>query len=451
MHTPARRWLAGALLGAVFLLLAGAAPLRAIPSFARQTKLPCSACHTQFPELNAFGRVFKLNGFTLRMIEAIEANNQSGRQDLAINLMPLPAVMFQASETYTGKPQPGTTNGNVLLPDQLSIFLAGAITPKLGAFIQVTYDPAAGGIGLDNTSVRYATPITLAGQPGVFGLTLNNNPTMQDVWNSTPAWGFPYVGSAVAPVPAAATLIDGTLAQDVAGLTGYLFWNDALYAEFGGYRWAPQGASQLPDTTEVGVVEGVAPYWRVALTHSFGDSYVEVGTYGIAARVQPTPYVYGGRTDRYTDVAFDAELQRPMGNNNFTLAGTWIHETRSLRASADTTVGLASVSKQSVNTFRARATYMVGQAYAFTVSPFVTTGTSDPVLYPADPVGGSRTGSPNSSGVIAQVDWNPWMNTRLSLQYTAYTKFNGAGSNYDGSGRNASANNTLYLQAWLMF
>ena len=28
----------------------------AIPSFARQTNLPCSSCHTMFPELNAVGR-----------------------------------------------------------------------------------------------------------------------------------------------------------------------------------------------------------------------------------------------------------------------------------------------------------------------------------------------------------------------------------------------------------
>jgi hypothetical protein len=435
--------------GAVLLMTLAAAPAYGIPSFARQTKLPCSACHTQFPELNAFGRVFKLNGFTLRMIEAIEANNPSGHQDLAINLMPLPAVMFQASETFTRKPMPGTTNGNVLLPDQLSVFLAGAITPKVGAFIQATYDPADGSIGLDNTSIRYATPITLGGKPGVFGLTLNNNPTMQDVWNGTPAWGFPYVGSAVAPTPTAATLLDGTLGQQVAGLTGYLFFNDAIYAEFGGYHWAPQGASQLPDTSEAGVVEGVAPYWRVALTRAFGSNYLEVGTYGLAARIQPTPYVYGGYTDRYTDVAFDAEFQRQIGNNNLTLAGTWIHEKRSLGASLSDS--LVSVAAQHVNTFRARATYMFGQAYAITLSPFFTTGTTDPAVYAPDPLDGSRTGSPNSSGLIAQLDWNPWMNTRITLQYTAYGKFNGASSNYDGSGRNASANNTLYLQAWLMF
>jgi len=38
--------------------------------------------------------------------------------------------------------------------------------------------------------------------------------------------------------------------------------------------------------------------------------------------------------------------------------------------------------------------------------------------------------------------WHPWLNVRLSLQYVAYLKFNGAHSNYDGFGRDASANNT---------
>ena len=437
--------------GAVTAILAaaGAESARAIPSFARQTKLPCSACHTQFPELNAFGRVFKLNGYTLRMIETIEAADTAGHSALSINLMPLPSVMVQASETFTARPQPGTTNGTVLLPDQLSVFLAGAITPKIGAFIQVTYDPQSGTIGLDNTSIRFATPLTLASKPGVFGLSLNNNPTVQDVWNSTPAWGFPFVGSAVAPTPAAATLVDGGLAQQVAGLSAYVFWNDAVYAEFGGYRWAPQGAPALPDASVSGLVEGVAPYWRLALTHSFGDNYLEVGTYGMTALRQPGSFTSGNATDRYTDVAFDAEFQRPMGNNDLTITGTWIHETRSLGASVDS--GFASVSSQAVNTYRLRATYHIGQAYAVTVGPFATTGTADTVLYAPAAISGSRTGGPNSSGVIGQVDWNPWMNTRLTLQYTLYTKFNGAGSNYDGSGRNASDNDTLYGIVWLMF
>ncbi len=444
-----RRNALSALGGVTVLLALGASPARAIPSFARQTKLPCSACHTQFPELNAFGRIFKLNGYTLRMIETIESADTSGHQELSINLMPLPSVMVQASETFTRRPQGATTNGTVLLPDQLSVFLAGAITPKIGAFIQVTYDPQSGTIGLDNTSIRFATPLTLASKPGIFGLSLNNNPTVQDVWNSTPAWGFPYVSSAVAPTPAAATLVDGGLAQQVAGLSAYVFWDDAIYGEVGAYRWAPQGAPALPDSTVFGLVEGVAPYWRLALTRSFGDNYLEVGTYGMTALRQPGSFTLGNARDRYTDIAFDFQYQRPLGNNDLTITGTWIHETRSLTASV--AGGFAALTSGSLNTFRARATFHVGQSHAFSVGPFFTTGTSDSLLYAAGPIGGSRTGSPNSSGVIAQLDWNLWMNARISLQYTAYTKFNGASSDYDGSGRNASDNNTVYAVLWLMF
>jgi hypothetical protein len=47
--------------------------------------------------------------------------------------------------------------------------------------------------------------------------------------------------------------------------------------------------------------------------------------------------------------------------------------------------------------------------------------------------------------------WAPFMNLKLGAQYIAYTQFNGGSSNYDGSGRSASDNNTLLLFAWLIF
>jgi hypothetical protein len=37
----------------------------AIPAFARKYNLPCSACHTAWPELNVFGQTFKDNGYQL--------------------------------------------------------------------------------------------------------------------------------------------------------------------------------------------------------------------------------------------------------------------------------------------------------------------------------------------------------------------------------------------------
>ena len=40
---------------------------------------------------------------------------------------------------------------------------------------------------------------------------------------------------------------------------------------------------------------------------------------------------------------------------------------------------------------------------------------------------------------------------RLGIQYTGYTRFDGGSSNYDGTGRSAGDNNTLFLFYWLAF
>ena len=47
--------------------------------------------------------------------------------------------------------------------------------------------------------------------------------------------------------------------------------------------------------------------------------------------------------------------------------------------------------------------------------------------------------------------FNPWQNTRLAAQYVAYSRFNGRARAYDGVGRDARDNDTLYLYLWLAF
>ena len=56
-----------------------------------------------------------------------------------------------------------------------------------------------------------------------------------------------------------------------------------------------------------------------------------------------------------------------------------------------------------------------------------------------------------SEGFISNVSYWPYQNIDLAVQYTNYTRFNGGTTNYDGSGRNASDNNTLYLLARFVF
>jgi len=415
----------------------------ATPTYARQTGLACSACHTHFPELTATGRAFKLNGYVFRRSESLEGKNPEGQQSLLLNLVAPVSLMVQTSYTSTKKPQPGTQNGTVLFPDQLSIFTGGEITPHVGGFLQVTFDRQTGQLGVDNADFRFATHADILSKRTTFGLSLNNNPTVQDVWNSTPAWGFPYASSGVAPTPAAATLVDGTLAQQVAGLTAYTLWNDRVYGEIGMYRSAPLGVHRPLDSTATGVISGTAPYWRVAFPNAWGQNYLSVGTYGMAASVYPAGVT--GPTNRFTDVALDIAYMHSFGSNSFTLDGTWIHEKQTW------TAGGAANPTNTLRTFRMDAMYHIGTRYAFTLAPFVTTGTSDTLLYAPAPVAGSRTGSPKNDGLIAEVDVMPWQNLRLQFQYVAYDQFNGSSSNYDGSGRRASDNNTLYILTWLLY
>src|SRR5438477_13155218 len=209
------------------------ASARLTPTYARQTGLACSACHTHFPELTPTGRAFKLNGYVFRRSESLEGKSPEGQQSRLLNLVAPVSLMFQTSYTSMKKALPGTQNGTVLFPDQLSIFTGGEITPHVGGFLQITFDPQSGQLGVDNADFRFATHTNILAKRTTLGVSLNNNPTVQDVWNSTPAWGFPYGSSAVAPTPAAATLVDGTLGQQVAGLTAYTMWNDRVYGEFG--------------------------------------------------------------------------------------------------------------------------------------------------------------------------------------------------------------------------
>src|SRR5262249_18155182 len=188
------------------------------------------------------------------------------------------AVMAKASITSTRNnhqtdPDTGETEtvnqrNNGLVFNGASIFLAGKATDWLGGFIQWSYDNLAttadgtlgGHSALDNTDIRIAGKYSAEGaaEPDwIYGVTLNNNPTVEGVWTGPPAFGFPFPPPPRGRPPAAATFIDGGLAQQVAGLGGYAMWKKTLYGELSFYRTADGAFSVLrqgqPTSTDGGV------------------------------------------------------------------------------------------------------------------------------------------------------------------------------------------------------
>ena len=422
----------------------------AVPSYARQTGLPCSGCHYTPPELNPAGRRFKLTGYVDRADETkvIKADGSKKRAPLdLLSTLPLSAWL-ETSFTSTKTPVPGTQNGTIELPQDISLFLAGAWTSHVGSFMQVTYDTQDDHFSMDNTDIRYANTTKWGGKDFVYGLNLNNNPTVEDLWNSTPAWGFPFVADDWAPTPGAAPIV-ASLGQDVAGFGGYMMWNNHLYADASLYRSGHIGASQPTDGTDFGYnIRGLAPYWRVAWQQLTGKTQYEVGTYGMHMRSSPGAIT--GPEDSYTDYAFDAQIDRTVVRTDvLSWRATYIRENSNLVAS--TALGAASPGHHHLNTFLTNAEYHFGNKYSGSFGWFDTSGTIDPLLFTQSAVSGSANGDPRGSGSIANFSVWPWQNLQLSAQYTGYTKFNGGSTNYDAAGRNANGNNTVYLVARFIF
>ena len=451
MHLLRSRGCAVALL--VFTVMALPRIASAVPSFARQTGMPCSQCHTLSfgPALTAYGRQFKLNGYTFGDGE---------------HPMPL-AAMVQGgfSHTAVAPPDPQaahfSTNNNLSV-DQVSVFLATRITEHIGMFSQSTYSGQDRHFSWDNTDIRYARPLTLFGTDAVVGISVNNNPTVQDLWVSTPAWAYPYISSPLVPGVGAAPVIGG-LGGVVAGATAYTMIHDHVYLEAGAYkglsdRWLGNVGLYPANNAHV---NGAAPYWRAAYQFTKGakgEHYFSVGTFGMDVKLQPDPTVPD--TDRYTDVALDATYQyTPEGPGAILVNASLIHEKQQLNATFNG--GGSDNATNHLNALEIDASYAYRQTWNAGVGVFDVSGGRDATLHGPGQFSGSNNGSPDTRGYTLMFEcvplgkmqsWGrPWVNLRVGVQYAGYLRFNGGTSNYDGFGRSASQNNSLFLFSWMAF
>ncbi|HLH87007.1 MAG TPA: hypothetical protein VKX28_01010 [Xanthobacteraceae bacterium] len=422
-------------------LIATSEPALALPSFAMQTGQPCAACHVGAfgPQLNPYGRDFKLHGYVA-----------SDGQDHGLPL----AFTTQFSFTHTNHAQDGgaapgfRANDNFAI-DQLSIYYAGRVTPEIGAFVEFNYDGIGRRASLNNVDIRHAREGELFGKDVLWGITLNNAPTVQDPWNSTPVWGFPYNRSGLAPTPMAATLVDNTIGQRVIGTGVYALWNDLLYLETDVYKGLDQpvlrALGQLPDDSDR--TTSFLPYARVAVMQDWEAHHWQVGAYVLSGTVIPGGDQTAGLPVHKTDVALDANYQfipdpKRVVSDRLSAHATFIRERASL--DFDGALALGSLQDHWLNTFRADVSYSFNATVTPSVQYFRTTGTADPAYW------ATPTGSPDSEGMIYEIAYVPWgkpdspfpnINLRLALQYITYFRF-------DGSAVDASRNNSVYLSLW---
>ncbi|CAK0763091.1 Cytochrome C [Gammaproteobacteria bacterium] len=425
-YLDSKAMLIGCIEAVLFGVLWMAPPAYALPSYARQTGDACGACHVGSfgPQLTPHGIRFKLEGYT-------DSDGKPGKVPVS--------GMVVGTFTHTNKgqsPAPTTysrSNDNASF-QEASIFLAGGLTEHLGTFVQATYSDVDRRLVFDHMDIRYAHSLQFMGADSILGISVNNLPTVQDPFNTLPAWSFPFTSSALAPGPGAAPLISGGFDHQALGTTVYGLWDNRFYAELGGYRTLPNRIQSDLSVGGMGSdrIHDIAPYGRLAYFKDLRKQAYSVGLFGFSADVEPGGV--GGITDKYQDFGLDASYQF-LGDRRHivSLYGSLIHENQTLDANNP------SDAKGHLNQIDLSASYYYNQTYGVTLKEFN--------------INSSRAGE-DSRGTILQADWSPfgkedswgapWANFRLGLQYTMYDKF-------DGDSVNAGDNDTLMAFIWTAF
>lgn len=487
------------LLAALFWPVIAVLPVdeaHALPAFARQTGQNCVSCHAggQFPELTPYGRIFKLTAYTI------------GERTIPISVMGVASVAKVSDTSKSDSPSSDFQKNASPLFATGSLFIAGKLTNNIGVFSQITYDNYAyqsvgtdgqpgefrGHSNADNMDFRYADRFIDGNSDLIVGVSLNNNPSISDVWNSAAAW-MQYVP---VPSPSSHQFIDGTAPYpgfgaggNIAGITAYAYWNRMLYAEVGSYRTANQAFSFMSQgINDAGTTKlrgSNNPYWRLALSHEWGPHNAMIGVSGMVA------HVFDGGSDvsepdnlgRFRNMGLDAQYQYLLDPQTVTAQVTFMRQKQFYSANtlaaaeppyflADGVTPVAAVStSDTTNVLRAKVSYIYQAKYGGSLSLFNKTGTTNTLnqtsgfdsngqITSTDPAGtgitstrvnGSLTGNPATRGWTGEVFWTPVQYVRVGAQYTAYSKYNGASSNYDGLGRNAKDNNTLFLYLWAAY
>ncbi len=139
--------LAGAMAVAAF-----APEASALPVFARQTGMACSACHFQhFPLLNGFGRAFKAAGFTMMGAQGKVEEGTSLSIPAELNMAVLTSAGYEKSNaTPAAAPLHNSGNGQWFVPGsngEASLFFGGRVSENAGFLAELGLPNGAAALG----------------------------------------------------------------------------------------------------------------------------------------------------------------------------------------------------------------------------------------------------------------------------------------------------------------
>ena len=189
-----------------------------------------------------------------------------------------------------------------------------------------------------------------------------------------------------------------------------------------------------PDEEKTHLQGNDNPYWRLAYTHEWGPSNIMIGTSGMVA------HIFDGSTEpsdrnayqRIETIGLDSQYQYLLDPHAVTAQLAYMKMTVD-----DSVNGAGGNGIDKPDVLRGKVSYVYLAKYGGGLSYFDQTDSKD--------------STQETRGLTYELFWTPVQYVRVGAQYTAYDKYGGASKNYDGFGRNASDNDTLFLYVWAAY
>ncbi len=121
----------------------------AVPAFARQTNMPCTACHYQhFPALNSFGRAFRASGYTMMGGQGLIEGD-----DISLPVVLNASVIAKLRYVTTnGNTNEDTDHSQIEWPDEAALLVGGHLAENVGFLMELGLGDVAVDDGAGNVS-----------------------------------------------------------------------------------------------------------------------------------------------------------------------------------------------------------------------------------------------------------------------------------------------------------
>lgn len=309
-------------LAGVLAATAFAPEAAAIPAFARQTGMACTACHQQhYPVLNSFGRAYKAGGYTMMGAQGKVEGDHLSIPD-TLNLSMLLKLRYQDQGGPNGTFNAGngsgvnTSNGQWQFGDELVILGGGRMSENAGWFGEIGVGAGGGATGIlrlpfvyDVGSVKLSViPFTADGGSAMIGYELSSGATLRaNRWSEA--------RRDISGVQYALADGNGNGVYD-GSATGFAFvvQNDMGYVNY--TRWTPNWMNG--GVNRGGSSDMQSNYFRAAITPSYNDWAFHAG-FGVMSGASE---VLGAGTTANTAIYearahfFDAQAHGKLGGKD---------------------------------------------------------------------------------------------------------------------------------------